>query len=106
MYMVPPFLAYYGVLSSNQTLVSEAYNQISLYRSYLLDRRTNHLWHHIVLGTLSSGAPNDLGHWATGRFVCDISRCISIYLPQATHGLPLECFVFSVQSKTPNMPSR
>lgn len=30
-YMVPPFLAYYGVLSNNQSLVMEAYNQIKLY---------------------------------------------------------------------------
>lgn len=76
MYMVPPFLAYYGVLSLNQTLVSEAYKQISLYRSYLLDKSTNHLWHHILLGTLSSGAPNDPGHWSTGRLfrnICAVS---------------------------------
>lgn len=27
-YMVPPFLAYYGVLTSNQSLVQEAYQQV------------------------------------------------------------------------------
>ena len=26
--MVPPFLAYYGVLTGNQTLVQEAYQQV------------------------------------------------------------------------------
>ena len=26
--MVPPFLAYYGVLSQNQTLLGEAYTQV------------------------------------------------------------------------------
>jgi hypothetical protein len=62
-YMVPPFLAYYGMISENQTLLSEAYNQISLYRTYLRDSNANNLWYHIVGGV--SGA--DLGHWATGR---------------------------------------
>ncbi|EGN97365.1 hypothetical protein SERLA73DRAFT_184047 [Serpula lacrymans var. lacrymans S7.3] len=62
-YMVPPFLAYYGVITENRTLVSEAYNQISLYRSYLRDPDANNLWKHILLG--SSG--NDEGHWATGN---------------------------------------
>lgn len=27
-YMVPPFLAYYGVLTGNETLVQEAYQQV------------------------------------------------------------------------------
>ena len=32
--MVPPFLAYYGVLTGNQSLVQEAYQQVDddLYR--------------------------------------------------------------------------
>lgn len=61
-YMVPPFLAYYGMISNNQTLLSEAYNQILLYRNYLRDPNANNLWHHILLG---SGT--DEGHWATGN---------------------------------------
>jgi rhamnogalacturonyl hydrolase YesR len=65
-YMVPPFLAYYGVLTSNTTLITEAYNQIKLYRNYLRDTSANNLWKHIVLGTDPSDAPNDEGHWSTG----------------------------------------
>jgi hypothetical protein len=60
--MVPPFLAYYGVMTGNLTLLEDAYNQIKLYRSYLLDTSANNLWRHIVLG--SNGT--DPGHWSTG----------------------------------------
>lgn len=73
MYMVPPFFAYYGVLTSNETLVSEAYNQINLYRNHLRDAGANNLWKHIVLG---SGT--DEGHWSTGTF--------------PPHTYPLTCF--------------
>ena len=59
--MVPPFLAYYGVTTGNQTLLEDAYTQVSLYRSYLRDM--DNLWKHVVLGT---GV--DLGHWSTGRY--------------------------------------
>ncbi|KAK0215147.1 Six-hairpin glycosidase-like protein [Armillaria fumosa] len=62
-YMVPPFLAYYGVLTENETLVSEAYNQIRVYRNNLRDTNANNLWQHVVLG--SSGT--DPGHWSTGN---------------------------------------
>ena len=68
MYMVPPFLAYYGVLSANKTLVQEAYNQIKLYRSYLRDGyndpKNSALWRHIVMG---SAIQPDSGHWSTGN---------------------------------------
>lgn len=70
-YMVPPFLAYYGVLTDNQTLVREAYNQIKLYRDYLRDDGANGLWKHVLLG--SSG--NDEGHWSTGEFIQHSSIC-------------------------------
>ena len=87
MYMVPPFLAYYGVLSQNQTLLGEAYTQvraapehltlirlrapdvsccgcqIKLYRNYLIDNSAGGLWKHVLLG--DSG--NDEGHWSTGE---------------------------------------
>ncbi|KAJ7774595.1 Six-hairpin glycosidase-like protein [Mycena maculata] len=66
-YMVPPFLAYYGVLTGNTTLITEAYNQISLYRKYLRDTSANNLWKHIVLGNDTSDTPNDSGHWSTGN---------------------------------------
>ena len=62
-YMVPPFLAYYGVLTNNGSILYEAYNQVSLYRSYLMDQRANGLWRHILLG---SGGDDD-GHWSTGN---------------------------------------
>ncbi|KDQ58245.1 hypothetical protein JAAARDRAFT_155953 [Jaapia argillacea MUCL 33604] len=61
-YMVPPFLAYYGVTSGNRTVVEEAYNQVKLYRNYLRDASAGGLWKHVVLG---SG--QDLGHWSTGN---------------------------------------
>ncbi|CAA7263839.1 unnamed protein product [Cyclocybe aegerita] len=61
-YMVPPFLAYYGVMTRNRTLVAESYNQIKLYRNYLRDDRQG-MWQHILLG--SSG--NDPGFWSTGN---------------------------------------
>jgi len=59
--MVPPFLAYYGVISRNHTLVAESYNQIKLYRNHLRDSEQN-MWKHVLLGT--SG--NDEGFWSTG----------------------------------------
>ncbi|KAG7443858.1 Six-hairpin glycosidase [Guyanagaster necrorhizus] len=62
-YMVPPFLAYYGVLTENETLVAEAYNQIKLYRDNLRDTNANNLWQHVVLG----GSGTDSGHWSTGN---------------------------------------
>ncbi|PFH46369.1 hypothetical protein AMATHDRAFT_70070 [Amanita thiersii Skay4041] len=62
-YMVPPFLAYYGVLTRNRTLLLEAYNQIKLYRNYLRDSHAGGLWKHVLLG--ASG--NDEGHWSTGN---------------------------------------
>ena len=60
--MVPPFLAYYGVLTNNRTMLVEAYNQCKLYRSYLRDEATG-LWRHVLLGR--SG--NDEGFWSTGE---------------------------------------
>ncbi|KAH9965080.1 Six-hairpin glycosidase-like protein [Russula compacta] len=62
-YMVPPFLAYYGVTTGNQSILLEAYTQIKLYRNYLSDTSAQGLWRHIVLG--SSGT--DPGHWSTGN---------------------------------------
>lgn len=62
-YMVPPFLAYYGAMTGNQTLLQEAYNQIKLYRKYLRDKSTNNIWKHIQLGSFGT----DDGHWSTGN---------------------------------------
>jgi len=61
-YMVPPFLAYYGATTGNQTLLQEAYNQIKLYRKYLRDKSANSIWKHIQLGSFGT----DDGHWSTG----------------------------------------
>ncbi|RSH86461.1 uncharacterized protein EHS24_004717 [Apiotrichum porosum] len=60
-YMVPPFLAYYGALTNNQTLLDLAYTQISLYRDALRHSDTN-LWQHTVYGGVV-----DSGMWATGN---------------------------------------
>ncbi|KAJ7632632.1 Six-hairpin glycosidase [Roridomyces roridus] len=65
-YMVPPFLAYYGALTQNTTLINEAYNQINLYRNHLRDSKTS-LWTHIALGNNTNDTPNDPGHWSTGN---------------------------------------
>ncbi|PPQ95428.1 hypothetical protein CVT26_008449 [Gymnopilus dilepis] len=61
-YMVPPFLAYYGVTTRNRTLVEEAYNQIKLYRNYLRDPNSS-MWRHVLLGA----SENDEGFWSTGN---------------------------------------
>lgn len=60
--MVPPFLAYYGMYTGNQTLLQVAYDQCRLYREGLQDSTTK-LWRHIVLGNGTS----DPGLWATGN---------------------------------------
>ncbi|KZT64678.1 Six-hairpin glycosidase [Daedalea quercina L-15889] len=62
-YMIPPFLAYYGVLTGNQTLVEEAYNQIKAYREILFNSTTS-LWQHILLGDNGIVDPD---YWATGN---------------------------------------
>ena len=59
--MVPPFLAYYGVLAENQSLVQAAYDQCRLYRHYLVDDDAGGMWRHIA------GNSSDNGHWTTGE---------------------------------------
>ncbi|KAL1410843.1 hypothetical protein Q8F55_001786 [Vanrija albida] len=61
-YMVPPFLAYYGALYNNKTLLDAAYNQIATYRAVLRNESLN-LWQHIALGKEA----HDPGYWATGN---------------------------------------
>ncbi|PIL32528.1 hypothetical protein GSI_05231 [Ganoderma sinense ZZ0214-1] len=60
-YMVPPFLAYYGVLNQNQSLVQLAYDQCRLYRQALVDEDAGGMWRHIA------GNSSDNGHWTTGN---------------------------------------
>jgi len=62
-YMVPPFIAYYGALEGGfgaQALLQIAYDQCRLYRDALRD--TSGLWRHITLGDWQ-----DNTHWATGN---------------------------------------
>jgi len=61
-YMVPPFLAYYGVTTANSSMLEEAYTQIKLYRNYLRDTNASNLWRHVVMGN-----GTDPGHWSTGN---------------------------------------
>ncbi|GAA6007975.1 uncharacterized protein JCM10292_000463 [Rhodotorula paludigena] len=58
--MVPPFLAYYGVATQDQSLVSEAVNQIKLYRKHL--QASSGAWEHIYGGDVVDG-----GLWNTGN---------------------------------------
>jgi rhamnogalacturonyl hydrolase YesR len=63
-YMVPPFLAYYGFATNNQTLLQFAYDQCRLYRQGLQDTNTK-LWRHIAGG--EGNGISDNGLWATGN---------------------------------------
>ncbi|KAG9038822.1 hypothetical protein FRB95_014371 [Tulasnella sp. JGI-2019a] len=68
-YMVPPFLAYYGAVTNNLSLILESYNQISLYRSALFSSNVS-LWQHIYCPGDYSPVDNnfnDTGHWSTGN---------------------------------------
>ncbi|KAF5318467.1 hypothetical protein D9619_010640 [Psilocybe cf. subviscida] len=76
MYMVPPFLAYYGVATNNASFLQTAVQQVSLYRDILIANTTagavsppsthspnaTGLWTHI-LGPVST----DPGIWSTGN---------------------------------------
>jgi len=62
-FMTPPFLAYYGAVTRNSSLLQLAYDQCRLYRQALLVPSMG-LWQHIVLGTNSSQDP---GLWSTGN---------------------------------------
>lgn len=59
-YMVPPFLAYYGVTQAKTAYITSAYNQIKLYRDQL--RADSGLWKHVVLGDWQSTK-----QWAPGN---------------------------------------
>lgn len=61
-YMVPPFIAYYGALTGNKTLLDAAYDQVRLYRGHLMDKKMGGLWKHVLLGP----SANDPGYWSTG----------------------------------------
>ncbi|KAF8479941.1 hypothetical protein JB92DRAFT_3042197 [Gautieria morchelliformis] len=64
-YMGFPFIAAYGAVTSNQTLLMEAYTQCKLYRNALLQPGpTGPLWAHIAF---DNGTFSDPGLWATGN---------------------------------------
>ena len=66
--MGPPFLAYYGAVTQNQTLLQMAYDNCRLYRDALIqDGPTGKLWAHIY----SEDNQNftDQGLWATGNLM-------------------------------------
>jgi hypothetical protein len=63
-YMVPPFIAYFGAFEQGNTktwLLQTSYDQCRLYRKYLQDSATG-LWRHIQLGSSPDG-----NLWATGN---------------------------------------
>lgn len=60
--MVPPSLAFAGVVLNNQTLVSIAHEQCRLYREGMRDQSSG-LWAHILLGE----GVSDPNRWLTGN---------------------------------------
>ncbi|SPO27348.1 uncharacterized protein UTRI_10465 [Ustilago trichophora] len=67
MYMMPPFLSFYGMITRNNTLLQAAYDQIRLYRDgmRLTTGASTNLWGHIVLP--DNRTWTDGGAWATGN---------------------------------------
>lgn len=61
-FMVPPSLAFAGVLLNNQSLVSIAHEQCLLYREAMRNESAG-LWAHILLGT----GIQDTNRWLTGN---------------------------------------
>ena len=66
-YMGPPFLAYYGAVAQNQSLLQMAYDNCRWYRDALLinDTAFGPMWAHIY--DEDSESFSDKGIWATGR---------------------------------------
>ncbi|EGN93966.1 hypothetical protein SERLA73DRAFT_189110 [Serpula lacrymans var. lacrymans S7.3] len=65
-YMGFPFIAYYGAVTQNQTLLQIAYDQCRLYRdALLLDGPTGKLWGHIYSDDTKTWT--DKGLWGTGN---------------------------------------
>ena len=58
--VVPPFFAYYAVVSSDLALLDEAVEQVRLYRALLRDERSG-LWRHVY-----GPRDEDSGFWSTG----------------------------------------
>lgn len=74
-----PFIAMYGAVSQNQTLLQLAYDQCRLYRNALLVNTPNgNLWAHIFND--DTGQFDDAGTWATGANLIDLLSCLTHYL--------------------------
>jgi len=58
--LVPPFFAYYAVVSSDLALLDEAVEQVRLYRALLRDESSG-LWRHVY-----GPRDEDSGFWSTG----------------------------------------
>jgi len=67
LYMLPPFLAAYGLYTSNQSLLQQAYDQIRLDRDLLRiqEGAGEGLFMHIYNGT--NITRSDTGAWVTGE---------------------------------------
>ncbi|KAJ9120030.1 hypothetical protein QFC22_002927 [Naganishia vaughanmartiniae] len=72
--MVPPFIAYYGLVKGLPEHLRQAYEQCAIYRTTLQEDTTK-LWRHMEVNTVEnkdengwdlSGRP-DIGLWATGN---------------------------------------
>lgn len=75
--MAPPFLAYYGVATHNDTYIRLALKQCLLYREVLKPNDTNsNAWQHILLGPPKTQDP---GRWSTGNgwVVLGVSRVLA-----------------------------
>ena len=72
-YMVPPFLAYYGVTAGKTAYITAAYKQIKLYRDQLRDSSSG-LWKHVALGDWQS---NKLWSPGNGWVAAGIVRVIA-----------------------------
>lgn len=68
-YMLPPFLASYGLYTDNQTLLQMAYDQIRLYRDgmRLHSGAGEGLWGHVLVSLNGTNKWLDGSAWATGE---------------------------------------
>ena len=106
MYMVPPFIAYYGALTGNKTLLDQAYDQVKLYRGQLMDKKMGGLWKHVLLGP----SANDPGYWSTGASRASSAAASGHVLiggmVQGTAGRRQACSACSARSNTRTFRTR
>ncbi|KAH9447264.1 hypothetical protein Pst134EA_029298 [Puccinia striiformis f. sp. tritici] len=87
MYMAPPFLAYYGAVTSNATLLRIAYNQAKQYRTILQDGKLK-VWGHILQG---SWQDKDFGQLVS----CCLTSVLVIAQPHELRDLMFDCLLFA-----------